>query len=83
MAEVLLTKGGAKRADNNEAVTSLQDALDIQAKCCGIRCCPGQEALRLTDRTNNVTHELYFDNNGFFVRIFNADGTILSTTQLV
>lgn len=83
MADVLLTRGSAKNAVTNEKVESLSEANDLLSQCCGVRCCPGQQALRLGDRTTGITHELFFNNGGFFVRIFDSTGAIVSTTQLV
>lgn len=82
MADVLLGKGVAKNAATFERIESLSEANDVLSQCCGVRCCPGQQALRLGDRTTGITHELFFNNGGLFARFYDSAGNIITTTQI-
>lgn len=79
---VLISRGVMKSAETSEGLQTLREANNEEAVCCGIFCCDGQSALRLDDRTTKIAHEVFVDNGNLFFRVFDAQGNIVSTTQL-
>lgn len=79
---VQISRGIMKSAETGQGFQTLREANNEEAICCGIFCCDGQSALRLDDRTTGITHEVFADNGNLFFRVFDAQGNIVSTTQL-
>ena len=57
-------------------VQSLDEGLEILADCgCGIKCCDGQEALRLPARDSEIIYEIYASGGQLVLKNTSDDST--------
>jgi hypothetical protein len=68
----------SKLRNKDVAFTSLKDANNHLAQCCGVHCCQGESALRLPDQTTDAIGEIFWDNN--VLRVRRPNGTIGTIT---
>lgn len=58
--------------------STLDEALDEKAKCCGVSCC--EKLLRLQDRVTRVTYSLFWE-NGALIQLNEETGVKTFITQ--